>query len=182
MSAESHFRVVRVADLLPLQWGRALMSAERRATGTANGTGGRLQWGRALMSAERYVYQNYGRYAGTLQWGRALMSAERPSLSWDMSDITKASMGPRSNERGKAAPVNAESREQDELQWGRALMSAERRKLMAERIAPAVASMGPRSNERGKAEGGLQRFRRWHASMGPRSNERGKFTASCSGP
>ena len=61
---------------------------------------------------------------------------------------TKASMGPRSHERGNST-------------------------LHAGKVKAYVASMGPRSHERGNDLRRHSRRRREHASMGPRSHERG---------
>ena len=63
-----------------------------------------LQWGRAPMSAERVkvVTNQKELEAALLQWGRAPMSAEsrRRDLRRRIQD--EASMGPRSDERGKS--------------------------------------------------------------------------------
>ena len=67
---------------------------------------------------------------------------------------TRASMGPRSVERGKVASRQATT-------------------------DVGHASMGPRSVERGKSEHGIDNFVILAASMGPRSVERGKRANRC---
>src|SRR5579885_3237776 len=107
-----------------LQWGRARMSAEMArptavpAAAMAASTGPRsdergnschagsfrrlaaLQWGRARMSAEIRSGSVGARKGRPLQWGRARMSAEMKSGQKNVQTVLRASMGPRSDERG----------------------------------------------------------------------------------
>ena len=152
----------------------------RVARHVRGGADRRLQWGRVLMNAEGRRRQRYGREFARLQWGRVLMNAEGTTPNVALAQIADASMGPRSDERGRYARS---------------------RRTPAD---PRSASMGPRSDERGReisrdcmaaqllmlqwgrvlmsAEGATSRSdgprRITDASMGPRSDERGRATAT----
>ena len=84
-----------------------------------------------------------------LQWGRDLSIAERLAQSGLGRARCRASMGPRSFDRGKGT-------------------------LHAGRAAGREASMGPRSFDRGKANRPNRVRMPSNASMGPRSFDRGK--------
>src|SRR5579883_2728983 len=64
-----------------------------------------------------------------------------------------ASMGPRSNDRGNGGPLGSPD-------------------------GPGRASMGPRSNDRGNGTVSYKAIEIWKASMGPRSNDRGNTAAA----
>ncbi len=83
-----------------------------------------LQWGRARMSAEMNAELAELLVPSQLQWGRARMSAEINVAQKNPGGTLKASMGPRSDERGnaEACPKFGPAYR---LQWGRARMSAE---------------------------------------------------------
>ena len=84
-----------------------------------------------------------------LQWGRALVSAEGGTIAPRGRKPERASMGPRSGERGRNL-----------IPWVLAFV--------------VLASMGPRSGERGRIKVPAQVLRGSIASMGPRSGERGR--------
>src|SRR5262249_18815848 len=92
-----------------------------------------LQWGRARMSAEG------GRAAGQgVRWWIASMgprSDERGRAGGHQPDHADraASMGPRSDERGRHLTVQ-ERNQLAVLQWGRARMSAEGRRQSRQRL------------------------------------------------
>ena len=108
-----------------LQWGRVLTNAETSSSPCSrNGTG--LQWGRVLTNAEtRERFKGYQAWRA-LQWGRVLTNAETKSGERGRRGIEKASMGPRSHERGN-----------------------ERIQIVL--VGDHQASMGPRSHERGNS-------------------------------
>ena len=83
------------------------MSAEGQAPSNASGPVGLLQWGRALVSAEGKVVLDLVGSAAVLQWGRALVSAEGWRLVLCLPRSYRASMGPRSGERGRANGCDA---------------------------------------------------------------------------
>src|SRR5690606_26922125 len=85
-----------------------------------------LQWGRALIRAERPRQQLTLRHDPRLQWGRALIRAERTRLRCRRPFSSTASMGPRVDTRGKASAFRRANRRSMALQWGRALIRAER--------------------------------------------------------
>ena len=60
----------------------------------------------------------------------------------------RASMGPRSNERGNYPNPNPNSKLKS-LQWGHVQMNVEMGMHNRIQAPPSPASMGPRSNERG---------------------------------
>ncbi len=62
-----------------------------------------LQWGRVLMNAEGGLLNLYCSERGSLQWGRVLMNAEGHPRRCRRATRTRASMGPRSDERGRSA-------------------------------------------------------------------------------
>src|SRR5579883_444180 len=106
------------------------------------------------------------------------MSAEIPkSVSKDWLKL-KASMGPRSDERGDELLSTAQSAELAWLQWGRARMSAEMRQTIGHGSWDNIASMGPRSDERGDSTEFRKAVKYLYASMGPRSDERGDVRRS----
>jgi len=60
-----------------------------------------LQWGRVLLNAESPVGIVHIRVETGLQWGRVLLNAESVRLLLHVLGHYRASMGPRSVERGK---------------------------------------------------------------------------------
>jgi len=160
-----------------LQWGRGLSTAEIIDARDNPAPRAALQWGRGLSTAEipqgprrrpdalpRFngaaVFQprKYGQtiegpcYYWPLQWGRGLSTAEICHCGFPMPPPVRASMGPRSFNRGNA------KRETKEYKAMR-------------------ASMGPRSFNRGNAIGQTRAYRLGRASMGPRSFNRGNAMA-----
>ena len=83
-----------------------------------------LQWGRVLMNAETKEISGLDSVLVGLQWGRVLMNAETATGCGRCWCGTKASMGPRSHERGNRAGRDCRDTG-DRLQWGRVLMNAE---------------------------------------------------------
>ena len=63
--------------LLPLQWGRDLLVAERLREGVKANAVSMLQWGRDLLVAESSRPNSIPISARLLQWGRDLLVAER---------------------------------------------------------------------------------------------------------
>src|SRR5258706_8444601 len=67
-----------------------------------------------------------------LQWGRGLGTAERNRRSDTRPPRTRASMGPRSWDRGECEACYSRRVGPDALQWGRGLGTAESAPLVAE--------------------------------------------------
>ena len=132
-----------------------------------------LQWGRVLLNAERCLRASLSGLYFPLQWGRVLLNAESGLMPASYCHRYRASMGPRSVERGKRHRRGGCVR-RDELQWGRVLLNAERSSRHRPCQCRDWASMGPRSVERGKQSAATARTCKGRASMGPRSVERGK--------
>ena len=103
------------------------------------------------MNAESRSARAGPNFRKRLQWGRVRMNAERQRRMAEVDRGLFASMGPRSDERGKALGAMAASVRVVALQWGRVRMNAERRRRRPRRPAGLAASMGPRSDERGKS-------------------------------
>ena len=112
-----------------------------------------LQWGRDQLIAELTdAFEERRGHVG-LQWGRDQLIAGLPRF-WQLLCHPRASMGPRSIDRGTPGMSVVGRRESD------------------------VASMGPRSIDRGTANDGPKSKRRpLNASMGPRSIDRGTIVA-----
>ena len=93
----------QACELVPLQWGRALVSAEgpfrsrhrsrpvRASMGPRSGERGRVVGNAAVLAK-----------LTRLQWGRALVSAEGTAEIPSIKPGQNASMGPRSGERGRS--------------------------------------------------------------------------------
>ncbi len=136
---------------LQLQWGRGLWTAESSMRVKSARCRSLLQWGRGLWTAERMGWGGNRRKRKTwLQWGRGLWTAERPRGCPPDSPSHRASMGPRSLDRGerrdpRAPPARRVSfngaavfgprraplpkprlLRNSQLQWGRGLWTAER--------------------------------------------------------
>jgi hypothetical protein len=107
-----------------------------------------LQWGRAQSSAEITPIPDGIVQIQGLQWGRAQSSAEMRGDLRLLIAGSRASMGPRSIERGNLEP-SFMPRWDRRLQWGRAQSSAEINKSGWRDPQHKSASMGPRSIERG---------------------------------
>ena len=87
---------------------------------------------------------------------------------------SRASMGPRSCDRGENASFAAYDSAMDLLQWGRGRVTAE---SIAEKLPHVLrrhASMGPRSCDRGETNAKCGYIQIGCASMGPRSCDRGE--------
>src|SRR5579883_1521362 len=111
-----------------LQWGRDLEIAEMGPRVPGLPKRGLLQWGRDLEIAEMEDGVPPDMEEQLLQWGRDLEIAEMWSEYGSLArQMAKASMGPRSGDRGNAGPRQAYRRD-------------------------AGASMGPRSGDRGNGE------------------------------
>ncbi len=132
-----------------------------------------LQWGRDRLIAEMSHFSTGGTGFHTLQWGRDRLIAEMTTCTNYRLARGRASMGPRSTDRGNTYPLAAWTSRLPRLQWGRDRLIAE--------ISPAEstsritwdASMGPRSTDRGNPGPFLPLRERQKASMGPRSTDRG---------
>ncbi len=103
------FRLV-FGHQLQLQWGRVRKNAEgdvHDATGI--GVDG-LQWGRVRKNAEGRRHGTSESVKDGLQWGRVRKNAEGTYLPIRPNSKTAASMGPRSEERGRqSASVGRQS-------------------------------------------------------------------------
>ncbi len=157
-----------------------------------------LQLGRGRTTAESEAGKVWRCGIRVLQLGRGRTTAERFSLSTVLGQGNQASIGPRSNDRGKSRPLVASEgavwaasigpRSNDRgkpggdvsatarssLQLGRGRTTAESDALSAEDQLRLSASIGPRSNDRGKGVRRVHGGRVRSASIGPRSNDRGK--------
>ena len=85
----------------------------------------RLQWGRGLSTAEICRVDIPTRLQERLQWGRGLSTAEMMDFFCKDGIMAKASMGPRSFNRGNVKYFRRYSRHSNGLQWGRGLSTAE---------------------------------------------------------
>ncbi len=134
-----------------------------------------LQWGRARASAEISLRRSAARVCQSGFNGAALVRARkcRPLYSCRMSR-ERASMGPRSCERGNRAEWARLPRRLG-LQWGRARASAEIAETATPSFAPNALQWGRAraSAEMGGNSGGEGSL--LPASMGPRSCERGNI-------
>src|SRR5579875_1061619 len=134
-----------------------------------------LQWGRDLVIAEIGMHVAAPQNAFLLQWGRDLVIAEIRGGSDQGETRLRASMGPRSGDRGNISssyrhigdsPASMGPRSGDRgnsyghpqilsdfrLQWGRDLVIAEMwRKAAVILGSQCVSSMGPRSGDRGNS-------------------------------
>ncbi len=114
---------------------------------------GLLQLGRGRTTAERCGAARTSRSFAGFNWA----AVERPRKGFRKRDPADgghgASIGPRSNDRGKQLVQGAIN-------------------------AMSDASIGPRSNDRGKFVCAAGPHVDRHASIGPRSNDRGKFWTS----
>ena len=135
-----------------------------------------------------------------LQWGRVLMNAETRPQIYLQRDRHRASMGPRSHERGnirigdsawvsRAASMGPRSHERGNttsdadvekvlagaLQWGRVLMNAETWPRTSLWKSKGSLQWGRVLMNAETQQLPLQRAQPVDASMGPRSHERGNF-------
>src|SRR5579885_2000940 len=107
-----------------------------------------LQWGRDLVIAEIGMHVAAPQNAFLLQWGRDLVIAEIRGGSDQGETRLRASMGPRSGDRGNSyghPQILSDFR----LQWGRDLVIAEMWNTPLPAPLHIRASMGPRSGDRG---------------------------------
>ena len=106
------------------------------------------------------------------------MSVETAGALRQLSYMFRASMGPRSDERGNLTHSCPFWSAGPTLQWGHARMSVETRDSSTPLTLKRMASMGPRSDERGNRDDGPDVAHRVQAaSMGPRSDERGNHSS-----
>ena len=161
-----------VKGILPnmLQWGRDRAIAELPRILIAPGCTRQLQWGRDRAIAELEAEPRRPPHPGRLQWGRDRAIAEFRRRGRPVHRPLRASMGPRSRDRGIV--TSSEGLAQTVmLQWGRDRAIAELRRGLPTRrdrvlqwgrdraiaelksasvlIAVVPASMGPRSRDRG---------------------------------
>ena len=121
------YAVMGTTTDIQLQWGRVLTNAEtwewaRRLRDARN----TLQWGRVLTNAETpCIPVASDRGDVELQWGRVLTNAETGAVRSGALVSPRASMGPRSHERGNADGRHRDAGQWNELQWGRVLTNAE---------------------------------------------------------
>ena len=118
-------RLLSIANLSGLQWGRGSVAAEMRPWELSSHRPGALQWGRGSVAAEitalAFLQMLYMRQ---LQWGRGSVAAEIRYRKPYTTPEPRASMGPRLGGRGDRS--------------GRGLA-----------MAGWTASMGPRLGGRG---------------------------------
>ena len=105
----------------------AAFSRTRKCGSRGNGDAmnDRLQWGRVLANAEITLMAPIQKMRSRLQWGRVLANAEIIALSTPTPSVGRASMGPRSRERGNVSAVSPYPTGYALLQWGRVLANAE---------------------------------------------------------
>src|SRR5579883_3409294 len=101
MSAEISREIIRLQQILGLQWGRARMSAEISSNLLLQWLASRLQWGRARMSAEIGPRREQPLPARGASMGpRSDERGDRGHVIMQLHSVGGASMGPRSDERG----------------------------------------------------------------------------------
>src|SRR3989442_1279816 len=93
--------------------------------------------------------------------------------------LSKASMWPRSADRGRRHIAHPPKRVLDSLQCGRGLLTAEGIYGEAVQAVVSGASMWPRSADRGRGPVELRDADVNPASMWPRSADRGRSTGQC---
>ena len=108
-----------------LQWGRDLLIAEIPLWLMPYAGAPALQWGRDLLIAETNACHAPALAVQRLQWGRDLLIAEISARPTIILEKQKASMGPRSIDRGNAVHHGELDTTGTVLQWGRDLLIAE---------------------------------------------------------
>ena len=108
-----------------LQWGRDLSIAESSRRPSSHRLSHQLQWGRDLSIAESASVSRPASRSRVLQWGRDLSIAESRVGRVQVDDGHRASMGPRSLDRGIRSPSKNGCMPPILLQWGRDLSIAE---------------------------------------------------------
>jgi len=94
-----------------LQWGRDQLIAETRHPTIMHGDGGAaLQWGRDQLIAETSRHWCFWFHRKGLQWGRDQLIAETACLVVGFLLFVRASMGPRSIDRGNNFFVKGDER------------------------------------------------------------------------
>ncbi len=122
-----------VADY-KLQWGRARASAEIPSPQARTKEGAKLQWGRARASAEMRQSRLVGRLLARFN-GAALVRARKYHLPQRAEcQPPKASMGPRSCERGNALDGRIANRGASSFN-GAALVRARKSEAHAQRVS-----------------------------------------------
>ena len=187
-----------------LQWGRDLSIAESRSRAPAHAAppcsfnGAAIFRSRKVDDAEssRAVWLSFNgaaifrsrkglthvtqkRCNLMLQWGRDLSIAERDYLELRKKKVQKASMGPRSFDRGKNLEVGMGRNVRTGLQWGRDLSIAERQYWCRKALRQSIRFNGAAIFRSRKEDGHMaqSQFRSRAASMGPRSFDRGKYNS-----
>src|SRR5579885_1709575 len=89
-------------ETLPLQWGRAQMSAEMKRSSENNMPCDCLQWGRAQMSAEMTLDDGVATQIGTPSMGPRSDERGKVVAKAELTTRQRPSIGPRSDERGNA--------------------------------------------------------------------------------
>jgi len=131
-----------------LQSGLARKSEERSAPGTRPTVMGRLQSGLARKSEERAAFFSPAVKTSPGFNRASLGRARNGRCSAPCRRATRASIGPRSEERG-TSPIHAWTAHPRLLQSGLARKSEERTETFAGHVESVEASIGPRSEERG---------------------------------
>ncbi len=133
-----------------------------------------LQLGRGRTTAERKERPIIFDGESVLQLGRGRTTAERCHDD-GRQNCPAASIGPRSNDRGKPEPSPPAFGFSSPASIGP--RSNDRGKVRSVPFvgSVSVASIGPRSNDRGKRNNVISFDEVPFASIGPRSNDRGKL-------
>ncbi len=132
--------------------GAAIFQSRKSYTETPTGTiDGMLQWGRDLSIAEIDQHKRQERQHYELQWGRDLSIAEIRPIESKSTENSKASMGPRSFNRGNAR-LERPSPSGPTCFNGAAIFQS--RKSIEHGLCDirSNASMGPRSFNRGNLD------------------------------
>ncbi len=91
----------------PLQWGRDIIVADRRALGPRPHAEQALQWGRDIIVADRSLTRTRLTVNTKLQWGRDIIVADRRCTRPRFRSAARASMGPRHHRRGSSIVVKS---------------------------------------------------------------------------
>ena len=173
----------RAVDADTLQWGRGPETAESRVAARLHAAASaRLQWGRGPETAES-ADRALGAVAAVdaLQWGRGPETAERRDGVAKRRSDRRASMGPRSGDRGELISAGCAMPRRSWLQWGRGPETAESAMRAPMRCARHRGFNGAAVRRpRRVAQSSHERLQRSTASMGPRSGDRGEREPTCS--
>ena len=108
-----------------LQWGRDLSIAESWARRRNSSSRNQLQWGRDLSIAESHLHLHLQRQSKKSFNGAAISRSRNQPRRRGSVGRLRASMGPRSLDRGITAGAVRSVRSSVTLQWGRDLSIAE---------------------------------------------------------